>query len=180
MLASPKKVRGFTLIEMVIVIAIIGLTSSIVITSLSSNRSARETDRAIHVLAGALREAQNYALTGKSVNAAQENCYFAIRFTSATQYTLANYYRSGGDCTSYTTISTTTLPSGATFTGFGSYPTVLAFELPRAEVYSATDGALANLLIAQLIGVMKSSQTHYLCLYPTGRVEERGTDASCP
>lgn len=172
--------QGFTLIEMVVVVAIIGITSALIITSLTSTRSSRETERAIHTLAATLREAQNYALTGRSTSVSQENCFYAVRFMSSSQYALVNYYRSGGNCNSYNTISTTTMPSGTTISGLGTFPTIFAFSLPRAEVYSATSGALASLGAAQLIGATKGGQTHYLCLYPGGRVEERGVVATCP
>ncbi len=178
--AFSRKIKGFTLIEMVVVIAIIGITSALIITSLTSTRSTRETERAIHTLAATLREAQNYALTGRSTSVSQENCFYAVRLISSSQYALVNYFRSGGNCNSYNTISTLTMPNGTTISGVASFPMIFAFSLPRAEVYSATSGALASLGMAQLIGATKGSQTHYLCLYPTGRVEERGTIATCP
>ncbi len=178
--AFSLKTKGFTLIEMVVVIAIISITSAIIITSLSSTRSTRETERAIHSLAATLREAQNYALTGRSTSVSQGNCFYAVRLINSSQYALVNYYRSGGNCNNYNTITTVTMPSGTTISGITNFPTILAFSLPRAEVYSATTGTLASLGSAQLIGATKGSQTHYLCLYPTGRVEERGTIATCP
>lgn len=178
--AFLRKTKGFTLIEMVVVLAIIGITSAVIITSLTVTRSSRETERAIHTLAATLREAQNYALTGRSTSVSQENCFYAVRLMSSSQYALVNYYRSGGNCNSYNTISTLTMPGGTAISGVASFPTIFAFSLPRAEVYSATSGALVSLGAAQLIGATKGGQTHYLCLYPTGRVEERGTVATCP
>lgn len=174
-----RTISGFTVIEMVVVIAIIGITSSIVITSLMAGRAVRLTEQAVHDVASALRQAQNFALTGKA-NTGEESCYFGLRFNSSSQYVLVQYYRSSGNCNSYHTLTTTNLSGGVTFTGIGSYPTTLAFSLPRAEVYSATSGAFSGLATAQLIGLTKSSRTQYLCLYPGGRIEERGTTGTCP
>lgn len=174
---------AFTLIEMVIVIAIIGVVSSIVITTLSANRIGRELDRHIHVLAGTLREAQNYALTGRSADLNQENCYFGLRFVDDSQYQLLSYYRSSGNCDNANVLMTTNLRNfGAepALTGMASFPFVLAFSLPRAEVYSATSGAFASLASPQLVGITHAGQARYLCLYPSGRLEVRGTEASCP
>lgn len=170
---------GFTVIEMVIVIAIIGISSVVIINSLSTGRALRLTEQSAHDLAGALRQAQNYALTGKA-SAGQESCYFGLRFISSSRYALVQYYRAAGNCNSYNTLTTTNLAGGVTFTSISSYPTILAFSLPRAEVYSATSGALSGLTTAQRIGLTKSGRTQYLCLYPGGRIEERGTASTCP
>lgn len=177
---QSRSLRAFTLIEMMVVISIIGIVSAIITTSLSSYRSLRDTDRAGHIFGSTLREAQNYALTGRTDSLSQENCYFGIRITSASDYSLVNYYRSGGTCLSFNTISTYTLPAGVQFSGIASYPTVFAFSLPRAEVYTGTAGALASMGASQLFGFTKAGQTSYACLYPTGRIEQRGTLNSCP
>lgn len=177
---QSKKLLAFTLIEMMVVIAIIGIVSALVTTSLSSYRSLRETDRASHIFGSTLREAQNYALAGRADTITQENCFFGIRITSVTDYSLVNYYRSSGSCSNFNTVSNYTLPAGVQFSGIASYPTVFAFSLPRAEAYTGTSGALASLGASQLFGFTKSGQTSYACLYPTGRVEQRGTLNTCP
>lgn len=180
MYCYSKRSAAFTLIEVMVVISIIGITSAIIINSLSTQRAMREVDRAAHTFGANLREAQNYALAGRSTSLTQENCYYGIRITSATAYNLVNYARSGGVCDTPSTITSLALPSGVQFSGIGTYPTVFAFLLPRAEVYTGTSGALGTLGAAQLIGFTKSGQTMYLCLYPSGRVEQRGVTASCP
>lgn len=181
MSSSLKKYfQGFTVIEMVVVMAIIAITSSIVIVSITAERATREAERNAHVLTSNLRQMQNYALSGRSDTTTQENCFYGIRFISSSQYSLVNYYRSGGTCNSYNTIATVNLVAGVTFTGIGSYPTIFAFSLPRAEVYTGTSGALSLLGATQLIGLTKAGKNSYLCLYSVGRIEERGTDNTCP
>lgn len=173
-------VSAFTLIEVMVVMAIIGIVSALITSSLSSYRSLRDADRAGHVFSAALREAQNYALAGRADTISEENCYFGLRITSATDYSLVNYYRSGGTCTSFNTVSAYSLPVGVQFSGIATYPTSFAFSLPRAEVYTGTVGALGSLGASQLFGFTKAGQTVYICLYPTGRIEDRGTQSSCP
>lgn len=172
--------KGFTLIEVLVVIAIIGIVSSLIISSLSTQRLSRETDRGAHEFGSQLRSAQNYALAGRSTGLTQENCYYGVRLTSATTFSLVHYYRVGGNCDTSTVLSSMTLPNGVQFSGIAAYPTTFAFQLPRAEVYSDTGGGLASMGATQLIGLTKGGQTAYLCLYPSGRVEQRGTAASCP
>lgn len=176
-----RKNFGFTAIEMVVVVAIIGITSSVVINTLSTGRAIRVTEQATHDLAGALRQAQNFALAGRTVSASQESCYFGLRLINNSRYALVNYYRSGGNCTSYNTLTTTNLPNGVTFSGISSYPVTFVFSLPRAEVSRIlANGTVSDLTTAQLFRLTKSGRTQYLCLYPGGRIEERGTTATCP
>lgn len=174
-----RTTSGFTIIEMVVVLAIISITSSVVINTLSTGRAIRVTEQATHDLAGALRQAQNFALTGRY--SSQESCYFGLRLISNSQYALVNYYRSGGNCTSYNTLTTTNLPNGVTFSGISSYPVTFVFSLPRAEVSRIlANGTISSLATAQLFRLTKSGRTQYLCLYPGGRIEERGTTGTCP
>lgn len=177
---QSRLLSAFTLVEVMVVISIIGIISALVTTSLSSYRVLRETDRASHFFGAVLREAQGYALAGRADTLTQENCYFGIQITSATDYNLVNYSRASGSCSNINTVTTHILPNGVQFAGLGSYPTVFAFSLPRAEVHSGTTGALTPLVGSQLIGFTKAGRTSYLCLYPTGRMEQRGTLNSCP
>lgn len=70
---------GFTLIEVVIVIAIVGISSGIILASMtSSQRVERETETAARKFAALVREAQNDALTGKQLVASTDPCYYQI------------------------------------------------------------------------------------------------------
>lgn len=172
--------RGFTLIEVIIVIAIISIVSSTILVSLASGRASRETERWGHTFAASVRQAQSYALTGRVANLTEENCYFAIRVTDVSTYSVVNYYRAGGNCDNVQVLETNTLTNGVQFTGVASYPKVYAFQLPRAAVYTGTSGALAPLGSTDIIGFTKAGTTRSVCLYPSGRVEEIGAGAVCP
>lgn len=171
---------GFTLIELIVVVAIIGIVSSIIIVSLSASRAVAAAEQMALTFTTALRQAQNSALTGRNSDITEDNCYFAIRIENATRYSLVNYYRTGGVCgSSYNTVMTTTLTGGVRFTGVASYPTILAFSLPRAEVFKYSGGSFNNLGAAERVGFTRAGANRYTCLYPTGRIEFLGAATSC-
>lgn len=171
---------GFTLIEILVVVSIISIVSALVITTLSSNKAVTAAEQSAQAFLAHIRHAQNSALTGQNRNSTEENCYIAVRIESATRYRVVNYYRSGGSCGSiYNTMATYDLTNGARFSGM-SYPTTLAFLLPRAEVYRSTGGALAAMGSTQLVSFTRSGHTRSVCLYPTGRIEAVGPAVSCP
>lgn len=83
----PKKAlhasRGFTLVEMVVVLAIIMLISTIVLTGQSTfNRTLLLTDTA-YTVAFSARQAQTYGLSSKAYGSVQ-NAGYGLRFNSAT------------------------------------------------------------------------------------------------
>lgn len=172
---------GFTLIELIVVVAIIGIVSSIVIVSLSSNRANAAAEQAALTFTANVRQAQNSALTGRNSDSTEDNCYFAIRIESATRYSLVNYYRSGGNCDGGpNVVFTTNLTGGVRFTGVASYPTILAFSLPRAEVYKYSSGSFNALGASEEISFTRAGVSRSMCLYPTGRIEYIASIASCP
>ncbi|HXK35877.1 MAG TPA: prepilin-type N-terminal cleavage/methylation domain-containing protein [Candidatus Paceibacterota bacterium] len=77
---------GFTLVEMLVVIAIIGLIGGILINNLrGSNGSRMAVDRAATGLVADLRKAQNLAIAGKTANG-MPVCGFGVHYASVTTY----------------------------------------------------------------------------------------------
>lgn len=68
--------KGFTLIELLIVIAIIGIMTAALLVSMSSGGVNNTLKVAGRQLSAALREAQNYALTGKQKEDGSYPCAF--------------------------------------------------------------------------------------------------------
>lgn len=171
---------GFTLIELLVVMSIISLSSVLIIASLSSSRATAAAEQSALAFTTTLRQAQNSALTGRNRNSTEENCYFALRLESATRYSIVNYYRSGGSCTgSYNTQQTIDLTNGVRLSGVATYPVILAFSLPRAEVFKSTGGGFSALGTAERVSFTRSGVTRSACLYPTGRIEFIGAAAAC-
>lgn len=159
-----KNRSGFTLIEIMLVVAIVGITTATVFVSLSGSRSTRGLDRASREVSAALREAQNYALSGRSTAISENNTFFGLQISSPTAYSVVS---SSGTVGSYT------LKDGAVFT---SGTTTLSFTLPRGDVLVG-GSPLAG---SYLVGISKGGSARYICLYSTGRIIENGPSGTCP
>jgi prepilin-type N-terminal cleavage/methylation domain-containing protein len=158
------KSAGFTLVEIIIVVAIIGIASTMVFSSFAEQRGARTIDRAAREVVAALREAQNYTLTGRAGTINENNTYYGIQIASATGYNLTS---SSGILASYT------LKGGVTFT---SGATTIAFILPRGDVLQGG----ASFVGAYRIDLSNGTNSRYICVYSMGRVVDNGANAACP
>lgn len=131
--------KGVTLIEVLIIVAITGILSTITLVNFTSSRATQELEGSAREVAGVFRQAQNYALTGYQRTASEDPCRFEVWWSDAT-YQIIYWYKSGGVCDQRATLYTYTLRSGMSFvTPTGS----LYFTLPHAAVH---DGATGNLL----------------------------------
>jgi len=162
-ISSDKKVaRGFTLIEVVVVMAIISILTSIVITGITStNRTQRELEINAREFEGILREAQNYALTGKQANTSGNTCSFKVSWTAPSTYQLIAV-ACGTAPTENKIIATYTLKNGVTF----SSSTSVSFDLPWGKKSGATS-----------LQFSKASRNYSVCISSEGKIE---TKSSCP
>lgn len=154
--------QGFTLIEVVIVIAIIGIMTAFMVVSLSNQRRIRNLDLASQEIAAALRTAQNYALTGRSINAAENNCSFGVQMVAGATYTLVHSV--GAGCATSAIGGDYSLRGGVSFAAAQT----VNFLLPRGEVGAKSTIRLTN-----------GALSRYVCVNTNGRIFENGTN-TCP
>lgn len=175
--------KGFTLIELMIVVAIVGIMTAATMVSLSSGREAKQVEGEARKFASAIRELQNYALTGKKFHATEPTCQAGLRviFENNVSTPFPSYkYRSGTDCGTMTIASSGTfaLGNGVRFgDGSGLFAfSGLYFTVPRGDMVNAANVAIAS---TTRVSLKKGSSVWSVCIYPGGRVEEY-SGASCP
>lgn len=158
-LGKKRKIeQGFTLIEIVIVIAIIGIMTALVFAISGPSRKSSELESSAVEVITALREAQNYALTGRQISA---DCTIYNMSLSGSEYVLTNIGGGTGTCKLSQTYK---LKNGVTFIGSPS----VNFEAPHAIKSGAG-----------VIGLTKGGNNYYICINSMG-VITKNPNPSCP
>lgn len=154
-----KNRHGVTLIELLIVVAIIGIMTAVTIIYLGGAKNDKAVGTATREVAAAVREAQNYALTGK--NASSDCTTYEFKWTNSS----ADYSIEFADdtCSSVSPINYT-LKNGVTF---GNGDTV-NFSIPNATIDANKN-----------IEVKKGNTSYSVCVCQSGKIEEKaGNDCS--
>lgn len=166
--ALSKVSAGFTLIELVVVMAIIGIMVAVVSFSFGNESTKKALETNAREFASVLREAQNYALTGKQIGSGV-TCRFDVTWTT-TDYSLKAMAKSGsGLCDgtgTVTLVSTYSLKQGATFMNGGN----ISFLLP----WGVSSGTMSAVLSRTGTGM-----SHVVCLNASGKVVDQ-EGSTCP
>lgn len=146
---KSKKNLGFTLVEVITVMAIIGIMTAISIVSLRGARTGTNLENSRREAASAIKLAQSFALQGKTVGG-NAPCGFGFRFTDNDIYEIF-YIPSGGvscdiknddddtrNCsdTSCSTLESYNLKNNVTVTA--STGKDIYFTIPHGNVYGST------------------------------------------
>ncbi len=167
--------KGFTLIELLIVIAIIGIMTSALFLSMSKSGTTNALKVASRQLAGALRETQNYALTGKQKEADLYPCAFKLSVESGDD---GVYYKidyasrlinesCGEDGYEFETFATPVKLVGIERVRTGED---VIFTVPHAK-YTVTDQDQTE---SEYI-LEKKGKEYKVIVYSSGRIEEFGS-----
>lgn len=169
--------KGFSLVELLVVIFIISLTAGILLVSYGDDRAAKELEASSREFAGALREAQNYALTGKLIGSGTIPCGYQVDWTGSS-YRLIYYYRtpSTPSCAApvttilSSTVYTKNLKKGATFMNSSA----LTFILPHGALNPGLPGNTPWPII-----LTQGNVSHVVCIANNGQLSDY-PGSTCP
>ena len=170
-LFHDRSLRGFTLVELMVVMAMTAIMISVTLVSLGDARDQKVVEGEARKFAATIREAQNYALTGKQFVSGRVTCSVGIDSIDEgdEDYRVRYSYRNGIDCSSGALGDQFIANTLANSVTFSSTTNAFSFSVPRGET------GLASTLQVQL---NKGSATYSVCVYPTGRVEDK-SGTSC-
>lgn len=133
-----EKNKGFTLLELMVVISIIGIMTSVGLVSLSSSRKDMLLKTSQDEVISAIKLAQSYALQGKVVpSETSKICGFGFKFTTDTEYEIFYYNTASSDCTggkNENYLEGQELKSGVKLTDPSPDDSKIYFSLPSARV----------------------------------------------
>jgi type II secretion system protein H len=165
---SKKNPNAFTLIEVMVVMAIMAIMAAIAMISLGSGHIKKDLETNAREFVGVVREAQNYALTGKQAVVGTDPCRFRIDWGGST-YALTYWYKNAaGNCNQTFQMATYTLKNGVVFSNNNT--NFLYFTLPHAN---SNFGAIKSATLT------KRSNSHTVCIYEDGRMNDQ-PGISCP
>ena len=151
--------KGVSLIELMVVIAIIGIMSSIGFALWQSSKNATYLDIAQREVASAVRAAQSYALQGKRLSSGVPSTY-GVGFTANNAYCIYHDSFNAGNC-----IETFALNNGVVLRGFSAGSNVVFFNVPFGDRSSSGN-------ITWTFEHGGTSMTKSIVIYPSGKVEE--------
>lgn len=157
--------KGFSMEELIVVCAIIGIMTTAVVVSMRGNKDERAVETSAREVAAAIRQAQNYALTGKGAGVAGCTNY---QFHCVKDND--NYWISGCASANYT------LKNGVRFknTANTCESPMFTFSLPHAETSIGAGNSMKIILEDR-----NGSNEYTICIYDKGNVIESSGDVNC-
>lgn len=170
-----KNFQGFTLIEVVIVVAIILIMTAVLLASLVDNKDDRELSVAMREVASGLRQAQNYALTGKILDGLRPCQYSFVTAGNTYRLQVEGYDPTvvGNSCSNGTV--TFNDPTITVSKGIAISPKSLLFAVPSGRITALSSPTT----FPQAITLNKGGTAYLICIHASGRIEERNKEVSC-
>jgi prepilin-type N-terminal cleavage/methylation domain-containing protein len=148
----PNQSAGFTIIELLVVISIMGIFLSLILVNFARNRGVRDLRISYNELTTNIRKVQSYVLASRDTSVGPAK-YYVLKFDKAmpSQY-MIEAIQTNGELT--TPIETIKLPSGVTIssialqqpigTGVSPDPNCIqvGFAMPFNKIYADQDCAI--------------------------------------
>lgn len=157
------------MLELLVAMAVVGILTAAAIVPLSNTRTKKEVEVAAREVAAAIREAQNYALTGKQVSGAEYPCNYKFNATPDTSnYNIEYDYHVYGDAAcNPKNLYSSSLKNGVSFKSVA--PNTISFSIPYGSINPTAKVVLK-----------KGSSEYTVCVSVTGNIEEKIDDITCP
>ncbi len=153
-----QKNRGVTLIELVVVMAILGIMAAITTTSYNAGKIKRDVETNAREFAAVLRLAQNYALSGKQ--SGSQTCGYRVESVAPSSYSIIPLSFNTNNCiTDGTAIESYTLKYGVIITTTNAKVT---FLMPYGTIGSGSDNQIT---------FSKGSVSQYVCVATSGEIK---------
>ncbi len=170
--------KSFTLIEMVVVIAITGIISGLVLANMRAGGQIRDLNSDAEKLAGIIKQAQMMALSGKQINSSRPPGGYGVYLTADSYKLFADDYDNDGehqyDDGDDTVIQTFNFTEHVKASDFNYYFTI--FFPPKGLVYVGTTNPGVELSGTDLIILKHDSNRYvYIEVNAQGQVDVRKT-----
>jgi prepilin-type N-terminal cleavage/methylation domain-containing protein len=181
--------KAFSLIELMIVMAIIGILSVVIIAGLTSSRSSTRLKSAQREVASVIRLAQSYALQGKTQNGITP-CGYGFRFAGGNETDYEIFYNTPASGGVATCDALNGNPSGRQYIASGSLqaenyalkdsvrrsggnPSAyeLYFTVPHAKAYDTSGSEITASPIAIDLRI-PGAGSKSITFFPGGRIVE--------
>lgn len=167
---SQKTKLGFSLAELLIVMAIISVMTAVILTKSNNNKTTVDAEAAARLVAAQLRSLQNESLNGKQIGSVSV-CSFKFHIDNGASNYLISYY---GDCTD----SASSLIGSAQSLKLSGKNNVKAasgndfyFKSPQGGISTGTQRIV--------LSSSDNSASATVCVYPTGNIVEKKGAAGC-
>lgn len=163
----PHSASGFTLIELLVVLFITTMIAGISVANFRAAEKQKRAVIAVDTVIGAIRNAQNYTLTGKNTNNASAACrvplYYQITFAYTGAITLYGHNICGTDDLIETyslPVNTRIKPAGMVLGGSTAVTSLsIVFTAPFGEMTAGKDGGANSTFATATITVETTDST---------------------